>query len=274
MDWKKAKTILILVFVALNLILAIILFRSIKGGEISKDTINNTLKILEQNNILIECPIPKYTGKDYILQNEETVLDRNTIVTGFFGDNYSKISDNIYKKGTEKLVFSSDCSFEYSCSGTDRKVYTQNKSGVEAFLRDLLKKLEIPFDEFQLDSFSTSVSGESSKATYKGIYGGYSVFDNYIEVEIGKIGIKSIRYQYKKPLTISDRDINVIPVYQILTTKITNYPGIDISDVAIGFKGIKVDKDTKTLYEGLSWRIRTTEGKEFYFNATSGEIMD
>jgi len=45
--------------------------------------------------------------------------------------------------------------------------------------------------------------------------------------------------------------------------------------VDIGFKGLtKVGKDTKTLYEGLSWRIKTADGKEFYFNAASGESME
>lgn len=274
MDWKRAKTILIWVFIVLNLVLAVILYRNIRGGEISHDTIINTQKILEQNNVHIECPIPKYNGKDFILQYEETVLDKNKIINGLLGDNYTKISDNIYEKGTERLVFSSSCCFEYSDGASNKKIYTQSKSEVEAYLKELAKKLGIPLVEFQLDSFSSSPSGEDPKAVYKGIYKNYTVFDNYIEVEIGKAGLKSIKYQYKKPLTVNSRDINVIPVYQILVTKMTNYPGIDISDVDIGFKGIKGDKDTKTLYEGLSWRITTNEGKEFYFNATSGELME
>ena len=274
MDWKRAKTILIWAFILLNLVLAVTLYQNIKGGEISHDTIINTQKILEQNNVHIECPIPRYNGKDYILQYEETLLDKNKIIKALLGDNYSRISDNIYEKGTEKLVFSSSCSFEYSDSGSNKKIYSQSKSEVELYLKELAKKLGISLDEFRLDSFYSSPSGEDPKAVYKGVYKNYTVFDNYIEVEIGKAGLKSLKYQYKRPLAISSRDIRVIPVYQVLVTKMTGYPGIDISDIDIGFKGLKGDNDTKTLYEGLSWRITTNQRKEFYFNATSGELME
>ncbi len=275
MDWKSAKTILILVFAALNLVLAITLYQNIKGGEISQETIYNTQKILEQNDVHIECPIPRYTGKDYILQYEETILDKKKVLNSFLGDKYSIISNNMYIKGTEKLAFNSDCSFEYIDTGSNLKITSQSKSSVEAYLKELSKKTGIPFNEFQLDSFSSLLSGEGTRAVYKGVYNGYSVFDNYIEVIVADSGLKSLKLHYKKPMAITGRDVKVIPVYQILITKITNYPGIFISDVDMGFKGLtKVDKETKTLYEGLSWRIKTDDGKEFYFNATNGEIME
>ena len=275
MDWKSAKTILILVFTALNLVLAITLYQNIKGGEISQETIYNTQKILEQNDVHIECPIPRYTGKDFILQYEETILDKKKVLNSFFGDKYSIISNNMYIKGTEKLAFNSDSSFEYIDTGTNKKITSESKSSVEAYLKEITKQMGIPFNEYQPDSFSSLVSGEGTRAVYKGIYNGYSVFDNYIEVIVANSGLKSLKLHYKKPMAITGRDVNVIPVYQILITKITNYPGIFISDVDMGFKGLtKVDKETKTLYEGLSWRIKTDEGKEFYFNATNGEIME
>ena len=275
MDWKRAKKILILVFIVLNLVLAITLYRNIRGGEVSQETIYTTQKILEQNNVHIERPIPRYTGKDYLLQYEETFLDKDEIVYGLLGDNYTKISDNNYKKDTEQVVFTNDYSFEYSDSGSNKKILTQSKSEIDGYLKTLIKKLGLPLSEFQLDSFYSPVVDTSAKAVYKGIYEGYSVFDNYIEAEVGDSGLKSLKFHYKKPKTITSRDVRVIPVYQILISKMTKYPGIYISDVDIGFKGLtKVDKDTKTLYEGLSWRIKTTEGKEFYFNATNGESIE
>ncbi len=275
MDWRRAKTILILVFIALNLVLTVTLYRNVKGGEISQQTRVNTQRILEQNNVHIECPIPTYVGKDYILQYDETIIDKNKIITGLLEDNYSKISDNIYKKDSQRLEFTSESGFEYTDGGGSRKIYGNSKSQIDSNIKELAKKLGIPFNEFKLDEFDTPDSGKGSRSVYKGTYKDYSVFDNYIEVEVENSGLKSIRYHYKKPMTITNRDINVIPVYQILITRMTNYPGITIKGVDIGFKGITVDKDTKTLYEGLSWRIKTTtEGEEFYFNATNGQQME
>lgn len=276
MDWKRAKTILIWMFIILNIILAAALYRDIKGGEIPQRTIENTRQILEQNNVLIECPIPKYMGNDYILQYDETVLDRTKIANVLLGDNYSKKTDTTYEKGTESLVFTGDSAFEYKDAGSNKKIYTQSRNGMDVYVKELSKKLGIPFNDFRQDDFYTPTSGDISRVVYKGVYKGYTVFDNYIDVEVGKTGLKSIKYHYKKPMNITSReDIKVIPAYEILITRITKYPGIIIRDVDIGFKGYtEVDKDTKTLYEGLSWRIKTSDGKEFYFNARNGEEMD
>ncbi len=276
MDWKRAKTILIWMFVFLNIILAVALYRDIKVGEIPQQTIDNTQNILKQNNVHIECPIPRYMGNDYILQYDETFLDRTKIADVLLGDNYSKKSDTTYGKGTENLVFTGDSGFEYSDTGSNKKIYTESKNGIDVYMKELAKKLGIPFDEFTQDDFYTPSSGSGSRAVYKGVYKGYTVFDNYIDIEVGKAGLISIKYHYKKPLSITSRDdIKVIPAYEILITKITKYPGIFIRDVDMGFKGYtEVDKDTKTLYEGLSWRIKTSDGKEFYFNARNGEEMD
>lgn len=272
MDWKKAKTILIYMFILLNIVLAVILYQNTRSGGITQDTIDNTQKILEQNNVHIECPIPTYIGKDYILKYDETPLKKDKIIKGLLGDNYKKTDENTYEKGTEKLVFISHSSFEYSDIGVNKKLYTQSKSGIDQFVKELSKTLEIPFSEFQQDDFYTQTNGENSLATYKGVYNNYSVYDNYINIEVGKNGLKSLSYHYKKPVSVTARDINVIPVYQILITKIINNPGIIIKDVDLGFKGLNNgDKETKTLYEGLSWRIKTSEGKEYYFNARNGE---
>jgi len=275
MDWKRAKIILILMFFILNIVLAVVLYNNLKVEEISQQTITNTQKILEQNSVHIECPIPKYVGNDYILQYEENVLDKKKIATELLGNNYVQIGNNSYKYGSKNLVFSSSSGFEFNDSGENKQTYTESKSGMDIYLKELSKKLGIPFGEFKQDDYQDIKIGNSVRAIYKGQYKGYAVFDNFIDVEVNKSGIKSIKYHYKMPLNITSRDVNVIPAYEVLITKMTNYPGIIIREVDMGFKGYtKVDKETKTLYEGLSWRIKTADGKEFYFKASNGEEME
>lgn len=275
MDWKRAKAILILIFFILNIVLASTLYQNLKVEEISKQTITNTGIILNQNNVLIECPIPKYIGRDYILTYEENVLDQTKIATELLEANYVKTGNNTYKNGSMSLVFSSDSGFEFNDTGESKKIYSDSKSGVDLYLKELSKKLDIPFTQFKQDGYYAEVKNDNgARVVYKGEYEGYPVFDNYIDVEISKSSIKSIKYQYKSPISIESRDINVVPVYEILITKMTAYPGIIIQAVDLGFKGYtKVGMETKTLYEGLSWRIKTFEGKEFYFKASNGEEM-
>lgn len=273
MDWKRAKSILIIVFTILNIVLAVVLYKNLFVEEISSETISNTRKILEKNNVHIEIPIPKYVGKDYILQHGQQSIDYKKIASVLLGEGYYKKGSNEYENGTKKLVFNSTLGFEYTDTNGEQKVYTDSKNGIDTYLKDISKKMGIPFGEFLQDGYYPGIKSDKIvRVIYKGSFKGYTVFDNYIEIEVHEKGITSIRYQYKKPLSITSRDINVIPAYEILITKMTNYPGISIAEVDIGFKGYThVDQETKTLYEGLAWRIKTTDGKEFYFNARSGE---
>jgi regulatory protein YycI of two-component signal transduction system YycFG len=276
MDWKKAKTILILGFFILNIVLAIVLYNSLKVAEISQQTINNTSRILEQNNVHIEWPVPKYTGNDYTLKYEEKPLDKDNIVAILLGDNSTTVDNKSYKNGSMSLFFNSDSGFEFYDTDYNKMLNSDSKTDVDKYLKKLSGELGIPFDEFKQDDYYPDKTYNGTRVIYKGQYEGYSVFDNYIDVEASKTAIKSIKYHYKKPISITVKDgIYVIPAYEILITKMTNYPGTTIKDIDMGFKGYtEVDKETKTLYEGLSWRIKTYNGKEYYFNARNGVEME
>jgi regulatory protein YycI of two-component signal transduction system YycFG len=275
MDWKNAKTILILMFLLLNVVLSVILYKNyFKVEEISPKTINNTKKILVKNNVHIECDIPKYMGNDYNLEYEEKVLNKEKIITKFLGENYEKSDKNTYVNGNKSLIFNNSSGFEFYDKGTNNELTNYSEADMSKYLKGLSQTLALPFDEFQKDGYYPDVqTNEGARIVYIGEYNDYPVFDNYIEIEVTKSGLKSLKYNYKKPIKITVKeDIKVIPSYQILITKMTNFPKIKISAVNIGFKGYtKVDEDTKTLYEGLSWRIKTSDGKVFYFNARNGE---
>lgn len=275
MDWKRAKTILLLVFFILNIVLSVVLYQNFKVEEISEQTIKNTKRILEKNKVLIECPIPVSIGNDYSLQSEEKVLDKIRITTELLGEDYKENSDNSFINGTKSLVFTGSSGFEFQDTGSNELLKTYGKSDVDKYLRKLSKTLGLPFDEFKQDGYYQDLqTHEGARVAYKGVYQGYDIFDNYIDIEVSKSGIKNIKYNYKKPINLTlIKDINVIPAYQILITKMTNFPEVTIISVGIGFKGYTV-ADTKTLYESLSWRIMTSDGKEYFFNARNGEEME
>jgi hypothetical protein len=153
------------------------------------------------------------------------------------------------------------------------EVYISSKESVEMMLNNFFGKSNLPFDQFKLDRYYPKVkTGTNAKAIYKGIYKGRTVFDNYIDVELNRSGICSIKYNYKKPMQLTDRKVKVLPSFSILINRMTNMPGAEIKEVDLGFKGYtNVDAGTKTLYEGLAWRVLTPEGTEYYFNARTGE---
>ncbi len=280
MDWKRAKTILISVFIILNIVLAVTLYNELKMEDIPQQTIINTQNILRQNNIHIECPIPKYTGNDYTLKYEEKALDEKQmaeILHTLLGDNYTKEANNLYKKGSRSLVFYEESGFLFLDTGNSLLIDGEIKSNIDKYLKDLFEKIGLPFNEFKQDGYYTDIKNEENvRITYKGQYKEYPVFDNYIDVEVSNLSIKRIKYHYKKPTSITiKKDVFVIPSFEILITEMIEYPGIDIIQVDMGFKGYtKNDKKTKTSYEGLAWRIKTTDGDEYYFNARNGTLIE
>lgn len=278
MDWKKAKTILISVFFILNIVLAFTLYNELKVDEIPQQTIINTSKILGQNNIHIECPIPKYSGNDYTLKYEENVLDEKKIADVLLGDNWIKEASNLYKKGSMSIVFYDEYGFDFFDMGDGFPIKGDIKNSLDNFLRDTFDKIGLPFNEFKQDGYYPNVENDAKgQVMYKGQYKDYPVFDNYINIEINNSKIKSIKYYYKKPISIViKKDVYVIPSYEILITEMTKYkyPGISIAQVDIGFKGYtRSDKKTITSFEGLAWRIKTYNGQEYYFNARNGTLI-
>ncbi len=277
MDWKRAKSILISVFIILNIVLAVTLYNELKMDDIPQQTIINTQNILRQNNIHIECPIPKYTGNDYTLKYEEKALQKTKIADVLLEGNYTKEADNVYKRGSKSLVFYEESGFLFFDTEIGALINGDIKAGVDKYLKDLFDKIGLPFNEFKQDGYYTDIKNEENlRISYKGQYKNYSVFDNYIDVEVSNLNIKSIKYHYKKPTSITiKKDVFVIPSFEILITEMTKYPGIDIIQVDMGFKGYtKNDKKTKTSYEGLAWRIKTTNGNEYFFNARNGTLIE
>lgn len=277
MDWKNAKSILIFVFLILNIVLAVALYNEVKMDEIPQQTISNTSNILGQNNIHIECPIPKYTGNDYTLKYEEMPLDRNRIAGELLGKDYVKESNNIYKKDAKSLIFYDESGFLFLNSANDNKIKSDFKSSIDKYLKDSFDKMGLPFNEFKQDGYYPDVTNENNvRITYKGQYKDYFVFDNFIDVQVSDLKIKSIKFRYKKPASImKKKDVFVIPSHEILITEMTKYPGISITQVDMGFKGYtKSDNSTKTSFEGLSWRIKTYDGKEYFFNARNGTLIE
>lgn len=274
MDWKRAKNILLITFIILNMCLSVILYNTYKVEEVSDDTIRNTRKILELNNVRIECPIPNEIVEDHMLQYEEQELNRNEILKWLFGSTYENIRIGRYVNGSKVLEFKTPYYFIYKDSnpGIDISKIT-NRDSADAFVKSFFKGACVPLDtEFVIDGHYPALKeGDSIKIMYKGIYEGHSVFDNYVNVEIDKSGALTVEYSYKRPLNITPTKQNVSPAFEVLINKMTNQPGIDIIQVDIGFKGYTSVEDTKTLYEGLAWRVVTSSGDEFYFNARNGE---
>ena len=97
MDWSKAKNILILIFIVLNVFLLAYLGVYTKSSNISKEAVTSTLNVLKKNGIVIDprCVMPKYNKKTpmLVLESENNLVFSEDSSTDFGNLNQNKNID-------------------------------------------------------------------------------------------------------------------------------------------------------------------------------------
>ena len=86
MDWSKAKTILIIAFVAVNIFILCVIVngKPVDEPTVSDEFISNTTKLLKDKNITIDTEIPRY------------IPSLTSIIVEFENANPKKLNENYF----------------------------------------------------------------------------------------------------------------------------------------------------------------------------------
>ncbi len=108
MNWGRAKTILIILFTAVNLVLlSTYMFLEYQTNNISEETIDSTIAALSAKGIYINRDIiRKEKYQDYCPEMVNIVGKPSETAIRFLGANYIKVSDSEYQSGTKVLTLS------------------------------------------------------------------------------------------------------------------------------------------------------------------------
>lgn len=110
MNWSKAKTILIIFFLIINITLVCdIIFTSNKSTAVTPEIINSTVEVLAKNDIKIDSDI--IPSKNSVLQSAEVeniISDPSVFAETVFGENVTEISDCEYRKNDCSLSICGD----------------------------------------------------------------------------------------------------------------------------------------------------------------------
>jgi regulatory protein YycI of two-component signal transduction system YycFG len=239
MEWSKAKSILILVFIILNIFLFTYLNIYIKSGDVSKEVINTTFNILKDNGVNIDpdFKIPKYGNKIpmLILENESNID---------FNESHLFDPDNI--KNIEKTL----------------KKYLLTHS---------IKTLDLVLDEYKKNSDETFIFVFIEK------YKDFFLYDNKIILNILEGGKNNIKSSIKKVKGFTKTPSEIMPAHQVLLKYFYNKKGVTIRSIDIGFKGFGIgehDLENKETFQGPAWRIVIDDGRKIFLNAYNGEEIE
>jgi len=263
MDWARAKKILIVLLVMLNLTLtAAIISRAIGGGA-DRAFYSNVTRVLGDRGVTMRCDFPKQ-----ITSSEQLVYGDGAR----FVESCAKALISVDRRAAWVEMPGRE-SLRYINLRPDENLNTASVSALDADIRRVLGEWGVDMAGFTTDYTAKTANGEHY---YQFIldYKGKLVFDSNINVYVnGDGGIAEIAISYReiKGVTI-DKLMSVIPAYQVL---LKNYyeEGAVVESISIGFMGQNMARENpfKESEECAVWRVRLEDGSERFFEAAYGD---
>lgn len=268
MDWSKAKTILIISFLLLNIFLFLTIMLSDSEGVIQSDYIVYAEEYLRSKEITIDTKIPKNspnTGKIIYTPRE---YDIDSIAKGVFDKEVS------IPVGEDTFIIEMD---RKSLELSDKELIIVDELSNAKYNFDSENKLEdlifsylisLGYKKSDLTGGLIKTFSTSKEYEYTVKYRDALLFDLIINAEINNEGILTLSvpvWDIKK----GNEKNELLSMYQILV--MANLPsGSVIENVVFGYKQL-FEGD---LYGNPIWQVTLDSGRIIYYNAYTGEEID
>ena len=286
MDWSKAKNILILAFLALNIFLGyslwkeayllfpsrVVTYQEIEKAEQKLDSINLELKASIPRQIyfmsFLTVSNKTYEGEDLagILFSEEYSIDRSNEEEGFVVFQEGKNELAIWDKG--KVVFTRE-PFSSIEDETQEMEEEEAASVAEEFLQEFGL---FPF-EARLEEVVAFEDGRYF-LLYNQVYKNQALFGSYLKVWVHPNGVEGFELYWLKPEGFSGEDISTVSAASALLNLSEVISESEekkvVESISIGYYSEAFDAqkwDTVPV-----WRIKITGRGIYFINAYTGEL--
>ena len=264
MEWSKAKNMLIILFLMLNIILAAYLVLSFHNDSSTKN-IENTVKILKNRGYILKTKIPTTVQSNKLIY-ENKGLDQG-FITGKLLNNASpnlkgiKLNQ-IQKDGSKTLKFTSINSFTYDDGAPIINVDISTRKKVENYGIAVIKRLKLPISNPYVDYYKLNLDKSVNVIFIEKLEGKY-IFDNTVSFKITNKGLKVLKCNLVKVKDF-DKKVNIVPAYQILLKYFITGNKTSINRIDLGYEfgsnvGVNGDKTPE-------WRILLGDGNKIFFD--------
>lgn len=283
MNWERAKTVLIIFFLIINICFASILVYIRYGDEtLSEDTVKTTVELLSQHGIRIkdENIIPKQKMNNLNYNLTTLMLSDKKVLKKWLGDGYELSSED-----------SSEYQFTYQ---NDNKKLVLNKTNIE-FLNNknlvlLTKKSERDIEDFlasKLKEFNFNKKEYYfSKVWFEnGLYHGIisPLADNTkilgIELKISadKEEIISVKGNYFTQNGKEEFDAKgLLDITAVLAKMVylSEKPVFEMSEISYAGYVSDIYIENKEVTAVPVYVIGFADGQKFYYDARTGDMLD
>lgn len=265
MDWARAKTILIIIFLLLNIFLLMTVLNNNVQMGFQSDYVRYATEYLQSRGIRIEAEISNVKGKMSVLAFGPRPIDLDTLSLSVLGKRVPAVQDDgmtIIQDGDESILLRDQTLIITETLSNGAELFQQEK----AFLNSMyvyLRNLGIKKNQLSLSSVEQTEDLLVYNFYMK--YKDFLLFEQPFYATISRTG--------KMTLTIPTREVKraqspreILSIYQILV--MGQLPeNSTILQVEFGYKKI----GENDLYDSPVWRIRLDDGQFLYYNAYTGE---
>ena len=270
MNFARAKTIMIFIFIFVNIFLLIVynLF-VLQDKKIDKETL---ITVLANNNITVDETL---INDDRVTLNGVEVInsanDKETIAKEFLGKKYEKEKENTYKTDKARLTVANTSVELEIFSPSDRKYKDINELNAGNKVIKTISGYGI--EKFALDVYNSSENANGDyhvTISYK--YEDLPVFNHNLYAFASSKGLKNLKGSVISFNNVDDQEYIVNSVSEILLEFINNTDikggnePVVITDVNLGYY-IPVNEFEASIYAIPSYEIILESGKIYYYDA-------
>lgn len=274
MNWSGAKNWLIVLFLGINIFLVFTLIKiNTQSSVIDRQTIEDTAQILQKSNITVSADtIPDSLPKLGAIDVYNSVSDTDELAKKILGESYGKLSEHTYILGSKRLGFDGDMIY-FANENPSESIEIKDISGAQSYVTKL-------FREYGFNMDGAITSGDVSNGIYN-VYvtqkiDRYALIDSYFNVKLNENGIHSFEGSWFSPSggqgmfsSDSARARSIITVlFEFARDGVRENAGSnEIVHIDLGY--ITGDKQTYHKHSTAMpmWHIRTSDGKEYYYDA-------
>lgn len=262
MEWSKIKTILIWIFVIVNIFLFSMYFNDMySGNEISDEVVEDTISVLAKNNVVISKDVMPKDCSDVKIYNVE-----NT---------YSTVSDMLEKvKKTSKengiSYFTDDNISVKGKNFTCKVTSNEDVSDIVDYAEEKIKKTGL------LGDVDYSLRESNGYVYFYLKYGNMVFFDSYIRVKCTNKGIQEIygNNWYCDKVTEGSMAKTVSPAQILIDFAVEmKYPKkVTITKVEAGYYIGNRDETVRVTAFPV-WEITLSDGGIYYYDRRNGDLV-
>ncbi|MCX7772954.1 MAG: two-component system regulatory protein YycI [Clostridia bacterium] len=267
MDWSKAKTILIIVFLLLNIFLMTTIFYTNSSLRFQSDYTKYAKDYLASKEITLKGSIPSGPAKAGTLDYIAKTYDFKKITAKVFGHEVTQsIANNavLYAEGEEEISLTGDILIIHDRISEGSLLYRDPEKFAEESMNYLA---DIGYSRSSLYIENQAGNGDEKSLLIGQMYNNGVLFDLPISVSLTPNGLLKVSAPAKEVKKVN-RQFDIISPYQLLVmSNLTNRS--TIKKIEFGYHRLSEGE----IYDSPIWRITMDDNSFIYYDAQKGEKL-